>query len=152
MFAVLSAAEIYRYLDEAPPASVAALAARYERLSLGRSPDNAQIWLNWIMRLRTSGALIGYWQATIESGEAGLGYLLATSYWGKGYAVEAGAIVIDHLIAACGVRRFRVQIDRSNRASLAVAGRLGFDPVDGEDRGDDVELERLSQRGPGASA
>ena len=71
MFAVLSDPAIYEYENE-PPASVEALAARYRRQQLGRSPDGREQWLNWVARLSASGEAIGYVQATIyPDGHAG---------------------------------------------------------------------------------
>jgi ribosomal-protein-alanine N-acetyltransferase len=51
MFAVLSDPAIYEY-ENAPPASVDALRARYAFLEGRRSPDGSQQWLNWVARLR----------------------------------------------------------------------------------------------------
>lgn len=45
MFAVLSDPAIYEY-ENAPPASVDALRARYAFLEGRRSPDGSQQWLN----------------------------------------------------------------------------------------------------------
>jgi hypothetical protein len=39
--------------------SAAALAARSARLAARRSPDGVQLWGNWIMRVRTTGAVAG---------------------------------------------------------------------------------------------
>src|SRR5512132_2186077 len=66
MFAVLNDPAIYEY-ENAPPASLAALQARYAALESRRSPDGAEDWLNWVVRL-PGGAAIGYVQATVRSG------------------------------------------------------------------------------------
>jgi RimJ/RimL family protein N-acetyltransferase len=46
------------------PASPAALADRYRRLAVG-SPDPAETWLNWIVRLRATAEPVGTVQATV---------------------------------------------------------------------------------------
>ncbi len=50
MFALLSDPALYRYIDEAPPADVDHLRARYARLERRESADGRQRWLNWVVR------------------------------------------------------------------------------------------------------
>ena len=45
---------------------VAALAARYERLEHGRSPDGREIWLNWVIGFGDTPDLGDYVQFTVQ--------------------------------------------------------------------------------------
>ena len=62
----LQAAPIYDFIPETPPASVEALATRYQRLSSRKSPDERETWLNWAMRERREDRYVGILQATVS--------------------------------------------------------------------------------------
>jgi RimJ/RimL family protein N-acetyltransferase len=55
-----------------------------------------------------------------------LGYRLARSAWGKGYATEATIAVRDHAFTSLGMKRLIAIIDPSNLASVRVAEKLGM--------------------------
>lgn len=125
MFAVLSDPAIYEY-ENAPPPSAEWLRARFEKLASRRSPDGAEQWLNWVVRLR-GGVLIGYVQATLYAdGRAGIAYEFASRHWGKGYAGEAVGAMIAELAGRHGVKWFSAVLKRTNRRSLGLLQRLGF--------------------------
>jgi RimJ/RimL family protein N-acetyltransferase len=42
------------------------LRKRYESLTAGQSPQGHEGWLNWVVRRRDTGEVIGYVQATVE--------------------------------------------------------------------------------------
>ena len=52
MFELLSAPDLYRYLDYGPPPSLDHLRGVYEDLEARVSPDGSQLWLNWVIRPR----------------------------------------------------------------------------------------------------
>lgn len=64
---VAHAAEMGPLLDDAslheftggPPLSTAALSVRYAELARHRSPGGEQLWGNWVMHLRSTGAAVG---------------------------------------------------------------------------------------------
>ncbi len=81
---------IYEY-ENAPPASIEWLRARFTKLEARQSPDGSQQWLNWVIRLPTS-ELIGYVQATVHAdGHAAIAYELCSQYWGRGLARPGGS-------------------------------------------------------------
>ena len=49
------------------PLSAAALAARYARLAARRSPGGDQLWGNWVIRVRATGAAAGTVRATLPA-------------------------------------------------------------------------------------
>jgi ribosomal-protein-alanine N-acetyltransferase len=148
MFAVLSDPAIYEY-ENAPPASVDALRARYAFLEGRRSPDGSQQWLNWVARLRPAesrvaplppgeepmGALIGYVQATVHADHrAAVAYEFASAFWHRGLASEAVQAMIDELVAAHEVERLSAVLKARNQRSRRLLERLGFTPAAAAER------------------
>jgi hypothetical protein len=74
--AVAHAGELAPLLDDVSlheftggvPLPTAAVAARYARLAARRSPDGGQLWGNWVIRVRATGAAAGIVQATLPAG------------------------------------------------------------------------------------
>ena len=125
MFDVLSAPELYRYLDFGPPPSLDHLRGVYEELEARVVPDGSQLWLNWVIRPR-GGTPVGFVQATVSGADAWVAYVLAEEYWGRGYAFQATRAVVDHLRATCGVTRFLAVAEAGNERSIRLLRRLGF--------------------------
>ncbi|WP_369183474.1 GNAT family N-acetyltransferase [Streptomyces sp. Y1] len=118
------------------PATADELRARYTRLAAG-SPDPAEAWGNWALRLRADGALAGYVQATVRAGTAELAWVIGTPWQGRGLATEAARALLAHLTAG-GVTTAVAHIHPEHHASAAVARALGLRPTphtqDGEVR------------------
>jgi RimJ/RimL family protein N-acetyltransferase len=55
-----------------------------------------------------------------------IGYILHPNHWGRGYAREAMAAVIDHLFATRGLEKIIADVDPRNTASIGLLLRLGF--------------------------
>ena len=55
------------------PLSTAALSVRYAGLARRRSPGGEQLWGNWVMHLRSTGAAVGTVQATLPAAGPGQG-------------------------------------------------------------------------------
>ena len=126
MFALLSDPALYRWIDEAPPADVGSLRARYERLETRTSADGRQHWLNWIVR-RPGQPPLGYLQATVlENGEAWVAYLLGSAHQGRGLATRATAAMLAHLEAEYGATRLLANVEAENGPSIRLLQRLGF--------------------------
>jgi ribosomal-protein-alanine N-acetyltransferase len=78
---------------------------------------------------RASGTLIG--DAGLHPlGGSGpdveLGYTLARSAWGRGYATELGRALVRHAFGALGVARVVAQVEPANHASRRVLEKLGM--------------------------
>jgi [ribosomal protein S5]-alanine N-acetyltransferase len=139
LFAVLSDAVIYRYLDYGPPASADYLAGVYAQLEDRRSPDGSELWLNWLVR-QEAGQAIGYIQATFypagvrsecvaPEATAYVAYVLSPTYWGQGYATEAMQPMLAYLEQHYAVSRLLAVAEVENERSLALLRRLGFTPA-----------------------
>lgn len=60
------------------------------------------------------------------SGRIELGYVVGRAQWGRGFAREALAAVLDHVFGPMGLRRVEAQVQPDNLASNALLQRLGF--------------------------
>lgn len=120
------------------PATPAEWRARCARLAAG-SPDPAEIWGNWVLRLRTHDTLTGYVQATVHpaAAEAELAWVVGTPWQRRGLATEAARTLLAHLTAA-GLTTAIAHIHPDHHASAHIARALGLHPtphtVDGEIR------------------
>jgi ribosomal-protein-alanine N-acetyltransferase len=133
MFELLSDQAIYQYLDYAPPASAEYLRGVYARLEARRSPDGSEAWLNWVIRPRDQ-PLVGYVQATVaHNRSAHVAYVLASKYWGHGYAQLAVAAMLEHLASTYDVGRCLATVEVENQRSIRLLERLGFHPVAAHD-------------------
>ena len=58
--------------------------------------------------------------------EIEVGYRLARSHWGCGYATEAAMAVRNHAFETMGLKRLIAMVDPRNIASIRVAEKLGM--------------------------
>jgi|KBSSwiStaDraftv2_1062776.scaffolds.fasta_scaffold01613_15 RimJ/RimL family protein N-acetyltransferase len=127
MFTLLSDATLYRYIDEAPPADVEHLRARYARLERRESADGRQRWLNWVLRLPPDQPPLGFVQATVlDNGSAWVAYLLGSAHRGRGHATRATAAMLEHLESEHGTSRLLANVEAENLPSIRLLQRLGF--------------------------
>ena len=125
MYALLQDPAIYRYENE-PPSSVEWLRERFRRLESRASADGSEQWLNWVVRLHDAD-IVGYVQATVsDASPAAIAYVFASAWWGRGYASEAVAAMMEELVASYGARDFSAVLKRDNQRSIRLLERLGF--------------------------
>ncbi|MGW8886637.1 GNAT family N-acetyltransferase [Streptomyces sp. NPDC055749] len=124
MAAVLADPALHAYTGGAPE-DADALRARYARQTAG-SPDPAERWWNWVLRVRTDGCLAGYVQATVRDGQAEIAWVVGTGWQGLGYAKEAAKGLVAHLLDAGEVRTVIAHIHPDHAASAAVAAAAGL--------------------------
>ena len=81
---------------------------------------------------RRDGAAVGLAGLLVEDicGEhrLGVGYILSEEFRGMGYATEAARAMLSHAFRALGAQSVCADIRPENRASIAVARRLGMKP------------------------
>lgn len=141
MFDVLSDPAIYAY-DNSAPRSLEWLRTRFEKLESRQSPDGTQLWLNWVVRLR-SGELIGYVQATVhQDGKAAIAYEFSSAYWGRGLAREAAAALIGELVQHYDVSYLSSVAKSANARSVRLLERLGFS-VAAQERGETLFVRKM---------
>ena len=64
-----------------------------------------------------------------RNGEAEIGYELAPTHWGKGYATEAARVLVNFGFRELGIERVSSWCIAENTPSARVLTRLGFQPV-----------------------
>jgi len=111
------------------PATERELRDRYTRQVGGHSPDGSETWLNWMLRRRDTGELVGTVQATVTGVAAELAWVVAVPHQRSGYAREA-TIAVRDLLPDAGVSRFTACIHPDHTASAGVARALGLSPTD----------------------
>jgi len=113
------------------PTSLHELRDRYRRLVAGAG-EPGQIWLNWIVRDKTSRVAIGTMQATVAtatgSSTAEVAWIIATPWQSRGFAKEAARSVVGWL-RALGVSDIIAHIHPAHHASAAVARDAGLRPT-----------------------
>ncbi|MER5639828.1 GNAT family N-acetyltransferase [Kitasatospora sp. NPDC002227] len=143
MAEVLADPALHTYIG-GEPADVAALRARYERMTAG-SPDPAVRWLNWV--IRAEGRLVGTVQATVEGTDrAELAWVVGTPWQGRGFAREAARALAGRLTDQ-GVTVLTAHIHPDHHASAAVAAGLGLRPT-GERQDGEIRWRREDARSP----
>ncbi|HYB88527.1 MAG TPA: GNAT family N-acetyltransferase [Streptosporangiaceae bacterium] len=114
------------------PLSAADLAARYARLAGRRSPSGDQLWGNWVLRVRESGAAAGTVQATLPAGGPATGpaevaWVVTAAAQGRGYAKEAARSLVTLLQEAGWT--VMAYIHPGHLASQRVARAAGLSPT-----------------------
>lgn len=77
--------------------------------------------------VQRTGRLIGTCDLSLTGPrEADVGYMLARRYWGRGYATEAAAAVVDVAFRVLKVERVRALVDVGNERSRRVLEKAGL--------------------------
>ena len=90
-----------------------------------------QRWGSFVLELRrgndgAEGAVVGVCSLSRERGELEIGYMLLPSYWGKGLASEAVAMVLAWVAEHLDDKQVIAVTQAANMASLRLLARLGF--------------------------
>lgn len=112
--------EVMRYWSSGPHATLDDTQAYLQ-------PEEGTKWRGWAAVRKDDGEVIG----TVGAGErrpgvAEIGYMLGRRHWGRGYAREAVARVLDLLFLEEGYRRVYADTDPENGASNRLLEALGF--------------------------
>lgn len=89
--------------------------------------EQAELFPNFILYLRTDGApvIVGGCGLSKREDATEMGYWIARSHWGRGYASEAGRAVVE-LAKTVGHKKLVASHFIDNPASGAVLRKLGF--------------------------
>lgn len=130
LFTVFSDENVVKYYDTDVYQSEEQAAKLIEFFN-GRFAENAGI--RWGIRLKESDALVGtcgFHSVNASMKSAGIGYEIASKYWGNGYVTEALAKVIECAFSEAspfdGLYRIQADTMDGNFASEAVLKKLGF--------------------------
>ena len=128
LFRLLREPELHRFTGMSPPASVEALRHKIRLREGRRSPEGDELWLNWTLRLGSSGLVIGYIQASVGEGCADLAWVIGTPFQNRGYATEASRRVAEWLHEYLKISELRAAIHPEHTASCRVAAHIGLQP------------------------
>src|SRR5690242_3505133 len=146
LYAILDDAGLYICTDDKGPASLEALTERLRGLESRTSPDGTERWLNWVVR-NAVNLVVGYVQATVRPrGEAEIAYVFGRSYWGRGFATRACALMLEALMDDYAVTQATATLDPQNAASLALLRRLGFSSLSSDSAANEITYSRLLVR------
>jgi RimJ/RimL family protein N-acetyltransferase len=113
------------------------LRARSKTLEGHRSPDQQELWLNWVLRRKEDGKPDGTLQATVEESEGLVAWVIATRYQRLGYAKEAARRLTLWLMTRLDLAVVKAHVHPQHDASARVAAAAGLkktsERVDGED-------------------
>lgn len=113
--------------DNQPPEDVAGLERMYESLN-AMKPDDVHDWrVNWLLRERSSQALIGIIKcALFRQDIACVDFFVAGKHRRKGYALEGLSAVLLELRVRHDTRYAQIEVGAHDPALMALAQRLGF--------------------------
>ena len=113
-------------IEHKPPPSLEDFQARIRRWERRRSPDGAEIWLNWTLRLKRDQTAVGRMQATVTEAGADMAWVIGPRFRIQGYATEAGRCIAAWLPEFFNLGEVRATIHPENTASQRVAANIGM--------------------------
>lgn len=126
LFAVFGDPEVCRYWSRPALPDLAAAVALQEEIA--RHFD-ARTLFQWGIAERDTGEIVGTCTLASLSAEhrrAEIGYALARSRWGRGYAAEALDALARFAFQTLGLHRLEADVDPRNARSIRALERLGF--------------------------
>ena len=139
LHALLWSPDVNTGTDDGPAASLRDVRARIRRWERRRSPEGAEVWLNWTLRLKDDQTVVGRMQATVADRWADLAWVIGQPFRNQGYATEAGQCIAVWLVEFFNLGEVRATIYPDNTASQRVATNAGMRPS-GERTGDGDEV------------
>jgi [ribosomal protein S5]-alanine N-acetyltransferase len=130
MFFLLQDEEMYQFIPTLMPVSVEKLRERYQKLESRYAPNGDELWLNWVVKEKISGHLMGRIEATVYTNYTfDFAYLFASKYWGQGFAFESCKAVLDYIIFQYNIKKVVANVDTRNINSIKLLKKLGFEIV-----------------------
>jgi ribosomal-protein-alanine N-acetyltransferase len=109
-----------------PPSPDLAATRRMLRWHLPYRPRNYVLWAVALKRSDKVIGMINYHRRELREKRVDVGWMLLPGVQGKGYMTEAGRALLRHLFDDLGVHKVEALIRPDNKASAALAERLGF--------------------------
>jgi RimJ/RimL family protein N-acetyltransferase len=119
--------EVARYQNWIPPYSLERAEEMVARMVAMDGPANEEWWMLTIADpddTAVFGELVMH--LTWECRTAEIGYTLAREAWGRGYASEAAAALVEYLFDTIGVTRVEGMLHPDNQSSAMVLERVGM--------------------------
>jgi len=125
LFAVHSDPRVMRYWSHAPWTDREQAVARIAQLAHDRANAEFYTWANTLADDRLIGT-VSLFAVNRNQRRGEIGYALAASAWGHGYANEGLSLAIAHAFGTIGLERLEADIDPRNEASCKLVERVGF--------------------------
>jgi [ribosomal protein S5]-alanine N-acetyltransferase len=103
------------------------LVALYPAIDQRTGPDTPDLG-PWLLQRRADGVVVGTVSCarTANPAELSVGYDVARSCWGEGYATEALGAVVEHLLSLPGIHRVCAETLTDHGASRRVMEKAGM--------------------------
>ncbi|MFL5812179.1 MAG: GNAT family N-acetyltransferase [Bdellovibrionia bacterium] len=127
LFVLFQDPALYAFISRTVPTDLSEFRKGIEFLEGRTSYDGKEHWLNWVSFTQDTGEIVGKIEITIEKdmGVAYLAYTTFRKFWGQGYAKEACAEVIRHVLDDWKTTKIVIEMDVRNMASVRLAESLG---------------------------
>jgi len=130
MSALLSSQELYKFVPQGPP-NVEKLRQTYQIWSRRISPEEDELWLNWVARWNGTKRLIGHFQVGYKGPEeVSIAYTVGIEYQRKGFAKEALQAIFAFLKGSMNAQTVKVWIDTRNIASINLVRKLNMKQIE----------------------
>jgi ribosomal-protein-alanine N-acetyltransferase len=127
LFALVSDAEVMRYVDDGKPWTDPARAREF----VGRFAECWRVngYGRWAVIERDGGRVVGScgFGPLAETCEIDFGYIFASDCWGRGYATEAARAALGYGFECLGLKEVIANTVPENTASRRVLEKLGFE-------------------------
>jgi RimJ/RimL family protein N-acetyltransferase len=126
--AVLRNDEVYRHIGGTPSPELFRL--RMQRALAGPPAEGPpQRWINWLVRLKDTGAAIGRLEATVIATNAEVAFLFDPAHWGAGHARRALAWLHGAIASEVGPVQFWATTVAQNTKSRRLLEACGYETV-----------------------
>ncbi|MCX6125103.1 MAG: GNAT family N-acetyltransferase, partial [Proteobacteria bacterium] len=114
MAALLADPDLHTFIPSEPP-TLEKLKSQYKYWESRISPQEDELWLNWIGRIKSNGKTVGHFQAGVKASlEASVAYTIGKEFQRQGFASEGLTKILDLLFEEITVRSVNAWIDTRN--------------------------------------
>ncbi|HEY2250222.1 MAG TPA: GNAT family N-acetyltransferase, partial [Planctomycetaceae bacterium] len=107
LFEPLSDPRVWEFIGKNPYPTVNAVAGHFAHMAAGPPARHGhERWINYAVRSRAQGIVLGTLQATVVDRWAEVAFLFGPRYWGQGYATEAMSAFQEYLRHSAPVEEF----------------------------------------------
>jgi [ribosomal protein S5]-alanine N-acetyltransferase len=106
MVTLLADPDLHTFVPSDPP-KLEKLQSQYKYWESRISPQEVELWLNWVGRLKSNNELVGHFQAGVKANlEASIAYTIGKNFQRQGFAYEGLETILEFLfdkVAAEGI-------------------------------------------------
>ena len=126
MAALLADPDLHTFVPSSPP-TLEKLKSQYKYWESRISPQEDELWLNWVGRLKANGKIIGHFQAGVKASlEANNAYSIGKEFQRQGFAYEGLTNFLKLLFEKIAAKSVKAWVDTRNLASINLVKKLGL--------------------------